>query len=373
MYSLKHIAVNSAYLCRPLLKKPVFAMRLARNYLLAARSPKRPPLRFVDIAITYNCNMRCTHCSSTVLKRKGTSPLTVDQFKIIARKLIKAGVLVVNFTGGEPFTRPDLIEIIKCFDPKKLLIAIQTNGYDVTEEKLKELKKVGVDSIGISIDGPSAETHDPFRNSPGAFEHAMKVLEMGTSIGFNMGISYCLTHENLYSTEREEIVKLSKKYKALLNYNLAVPIGFWRGCTDSLITDQDRVFLNNLVNEYPRSKTDFETNYFRRGCGAIKEKLYVTAYGDVMPCPFIQVSFGNLLTDHVEDIRSRALKYRYFSEYHPRCIAAQDLGFINNTICYSQEAKDMKMPLHHEIAFKDQKKAKLKEPSSLVSGDMHNV
>jgi hypothetical protein len=80
-----------------------------------------------------------------------------------------------------------------------------------------------------------------------------------------------------------------------------------------------------------------------------------------MPCPFIQVSFGNVLFDDVEVIRDRAFQYSYFKEYVPHCIAAEDMQFIQNTWCYSKEASNMQLPLSHTEAFKDRDAALLKK------------
>lgn len=361
MYSLKHVLVNSEYVLKVMKRKPLFIIRLLRNYIKLFFNHNRPLVRFVDIAVTYKCNMKCTHCSSSVMDIPHKKTLTVEQYELIAKKLLKAGLLVVNFTGGEAFIRKDFFDIINVFQPHKFLIAVQTNASLITEDCLQNLRKIGVDSLDISIDSADPEGHDKFRHTPGAFEKCIKAIEMGKKIGFNVGISYCLTHDNLHSEDREKIVELSKKYNTLLNYVLAVPIGFWRGKYDNLLTSEDRKYLLNILEEYPQSKTDFETNYFKKGCGAIKEKLYISAYGEVMPCPFIQISFGNILTDEVEEIRNRALKYKYFQDYFPHCMAAEDMDLIKNAICYSKEASDMQMPLPHTEAFFDRSSALAKK------------
>jgi len=330
-------------------------MRLVKNYILAVIHPTRPPLRFADIAITYRCTMHCEHCSASVMLDKRRTELTIEEYRIIADKLIKAGLLLINITGGEPTIRDDLKEIVKAFQPGKIFIAVQTNASLLTEERLRELKSAGVDGINVSIDSADAKTHDTFRNSPGAFKKAVKLVKTATRMGFKVGISYVLSRENLYSEDRRKIVAFSKKYGTLLNYNLASPIGFWRGKLDKLLRDKDRQYLLKLLEEYPHSKTDFETNYYTKGCGAIKEKVYISPYGDVMPCPFIQVGFGNILIDDFENIRDRAFQYKYFRSYHKRCLAAEDLDFIKNTICYDKTAVLEKLPVDHMKAFKSRK------------------
>ncbi len=362
MYSKKHAMVNLRYIFRIAFRKPLFFVRLLRNYALASFNPTRPPLRFVDIAVTYKCTMRCEHCSALHMERKGADYFTPEQFGAIARKLLRAGALVFNITGGEPLIRPDIVEVIKAFQPHKCLIAVQTNASLLTEDVLQRLRRAGVDSICISIDSVDPKTHDAFRKHPGAFEKAEQGLKAAADKGFNVGISYVLSHDNLRTEDRVKIENLSKKYGTLLNYNLAVPIGCWAGKTDSLFMPEDRKYLNSLLEQYPRSKTDFETNYFTKGCGAIKEKLYLNAYGEVTPCPFIQVSFGNILHDEVRTIRNRAFRYRYFADYAPSCLAAEDREFIENTRCYAA-ADGYGAPIPYNLAFVDEAKALSKAPS----------
>lgn len=356
--SLRHVRTNIKYLVKPLIAKPKFAFRLMRNYFQVAMKPDRPPIRLVDFAISYKCNMHCEHCSSTPLIDSSRQELSVDDYTLAGRKLRKAGMLVANITGGEPFVHPQLFDIIHALDPSQLLVAIQTNGFAVTKHKLHEAKKLGVTSIGISIDGPAPNIHDTFRNTANAFEKALKALEMASQMGFRMGVSYCLTHENLYSKEREEMIVICRKFGAILNYNLASPIGFWRGKMDGLITQKDRQFLLQTLKENPDTKTDLETTYFRKGCPAIKEKFYITAYGDVMPCPFIQVSFGNIRVDEIETIRNRAFRYKYFQGYPDHCLAAENKEFIDNTFCYDPDAAHLTLPISHEKAFKNHDSAK---------------
>ena len=356
-YSFSHMIVNVVYLSKILIRKPVFFIRLVINYLTLIISPKKRPLRFVDVAITYKCNFRCKHCSSSVMFNPTKELLSPKEWGVVARKLLDAGALVINITGGEPLLRPDIYDIISAFQPFKVLVAVQTNASLITEKELIKLKKIGVDSINISIDSADPDIHDEFRNHPGAFQKTISAMDLVRKHGFNLCISYTLTHDNIKSQDRENIVALSKKYGTYLSYNLAVPIGFWSGNYLNLITKSDREYLNEILSEYPRSRTDFETTYFRRGCGAIKEKVYLTAYGEVMPCPFIQISFGNLLHESLDAIRNRAYQFKYFREYFTDCIAAENHEFILNTRCYVKEAHQFELPIPYTHAFINTEKA----------------
>lgn len=352
-YSHRHFAVNFRFLAKISLKKPVFLSRLVRNYARALANPNRPPIRLVDVALTYDCNMDCIHCSAKGLEQPDQRLLTSKDYKKIAKKLLDAGVLIVNFTGGEPLLRKDLGRIIKCFSPKKTLISISTNGIFLTPEKLDELKTFGVDSINISLDAANPSLHDAIRNSPGSFEKALNAAKTAAKKRFKVNLCYVLTSQNLHTADLDRLITIGNEIGANVHYNLAVPIGAWKTESENLLTPKDRRDLNALMEKFPHSRTDQETNYFRKGCGAIKEKLYITAYGDVMPCPFIQVSFGDILTDSISQIRQNAFLYRYFNKYPPVCLAAEDMEFIKNTRCYGKDAQNRPMPVFHTKAFKD--------------------
>ncbi len=75
-------------------------------------------------------------------------------------------------------------------------------------------------------------------------------------------------------------------------------------------------------------QADFEANFVQRGCGAVKEILYLTPYGDVLACPFLHFSLGNIFEESLEIIRDRALKNPYFDHYHHLCLPAEDREFI---------------------------------------------
>ena len=350
--SLRHAAVNARYLSGIMARKPLFLMRVANNYARALASPDRPPIRLVDVAVTYDCNMDCVHCSAKGLDKPDVTPMGIDDYALAAEKLLNAGALVVNFTGGEPLLNKDLNSIIKIFQPSRTLISISTNGALLTEDKLRELKEIGVDSLNISLDSCDRETHDAIRRCTGSHEKALSAARMAGKMGFRVNLCYVLTSENIETGDREQFERLGRKMGVNVLYNIAVPVGAYRDRAGRLFSPRDRLRLNQLMKKAPWTRTDQETNYFRRGCGAVKEKAYVTAYGEVMPCPFIQVSFGSILDDDFEAIRDNALAFKCFREYAPVCIAAEDADFISAVKCYGKKAESLSLPLHYSRAFR---------------------
>jgi MoaA/NifB/PqqE/SkfB family radical SAM enzyme len=68
------------------------------------------------------------------------------------------------------------------------------------------------------------------------------------------------------------------------------------------------------------------------GCIAVKGMVSVTQYGDVLPCPYIHTSIGNIFKEPLRDILKRGLDIKYFGEHVDTCLIAEDKGFINKYV-----------------------------------------
>lgn len=316
-------------------RKPCALARVLYRFCEAYVS-SQPRLRFMDIALDYACNFSCTHCSAETLKKKGVKTLSLPEYKEIAAQAKAAGVLLFHFTGGEPLVRRDFFDVMSVFYPRDSLISVQTNGWYVTESFCREFRDRGGDIVCVSIDSVDADIHDSFRNQPGSHARAVQAINYARAAGLQTFISYTLTHQNLNSDDFYNMIMFADRLHSTLSLNLAVPAGKWAGLTEYLLTPKDRRFLNDIMRRYPHVRTDHESNWKVRGCPGFIEKCYLSPYGDVLPCPFIQISFGNIRETSLAEIRRRALAYKYMRTYHPVCVAAEDRRFISSAGCYSE-------------------------------------
>ena len=65
------------------------------------------------------------------------------------------------------------------------------------------------------------------------------------------------------------------------------------------------------------------------GCNTIN-RLYITPIGDVLPCPYVHIKVGNVFESSLKEISEKGFKVRYFREYSDKCLAGEDLEFIEN-------------------------------------------
>lgn len=147
----------------------------------------------LNFAITYWCQSRCLTCNIWQMKPKGE--LTLDEIKEFAKK--NDYFKWIEITGGEPFLRSDIVEIVKAFKEhsKNLyIVTIPTNSltnHDTVVSKISEMLDLGIPkmAITISLDG-YRELHDKIRGVPGNFDKAIDL--------FKRLMELKKTHKNLY-------------------------------------------------------------------------------------------------------------------------------------------------------------------------------
>lgn len=326
------------------LNKPRFLWRVLTGYLRAGQI--RPvPLKYVDFAFDYRCNLRCQHCFATALHSRRPK-LSLEEYRTIARECERMGVLHVSFQGGEPLLLPrELESIIGAFGADRFYIAITTNGTMLTPERLTWLKRIGVDKITVSLDSMTPGVHDAFRGVPGTFAKAMAGIEHALGKGFRVTINTTLTHQNLHSEGTAKIFEFSRQRRVIVNPIFAAPAGRWTGTTKFMLTPDDVAYVTALQKENPYLRRDLDSNYFGRGCPAVKEVLYVSPTGDVLPCPFLHISLGNLHDEPLSVIRARGLAYPPFAAYSPQCYAAEIRPFTRRILAASKKTGKMPVPL----------------------------
>jgi MoaA/NifB/PqqE/SkfB family radical SAM enzyme len=136
-------------------------LRLARSLIT-----KDQPI-YVQYYVTARCNLACEQCN-IIYANADVPEGTTQQAVAIARNLGKIGVSVVLLTGGEPFARKDLPQIVKALSDAGIHVRIQTNGL-ASREALAACVESGANDISISLDSLEPGTQDAIN---GGFENS---------------------------------------------------------------------------------------------------------------------------------------------------------------------------------------------------------
>lgn len=348
MLKTADILINLKYAFR--YKKPKTLVRLADAFIRTNIFNQRR-LRYVDFAIDYVCNLKCKHCFAKALECHNRKKMRVEDYKRVAEESMKLGSVNFSFQGGEPFLFDNLQDIINACYPKSNIISVTTNGTLLSEKSIKKIKSVGVDILTVSLDSSIPEEHDLFRGMNGAFNKTMNGITLALKQGLRVTLGTVVTHQSLKSAGIKGLMELSNKYRILLYLIFPVPAGCWSNNTEMLLDDEDLEYIYALTKKTPYIRTDFQANFGGYGCGAAKEILYLTPYGDVLTCPFIHISPGNIFEESIATIRNRALMEPCFSTYHNKCLASTDKEFIQKHL--SKTFKSKNLPMRWDEVFHD--------------------
>jgi MoaA/NifB/PqqE/SkfB family radical SAM enzyme len=327
---VQRMILNAKYMWR--IRKHRVAIRYVRK-LLAAKVFSTITPRQIDIALTFRCNLECKHCFATPLHRTDGTELSYETLTRVAADCYAMGITVIHFTGGEILLREDLADVIRLFRPRDNIIYVQSNGTLADQPTLERLRTAGLDFFSVSLEAPDSRSQDQFRNYKGYFDNALATLRMAQQLGLQTSVNLTIDRELLHSPSLSKLITKLGDQNHIVYANLPVPVGRYRGKREVLWNRTDRLTLYALTRAFPHLRTEFDSNLGGYGCPAMKEKIYLCAYGDVIPCPYIHVSFGNVNNESLSAIRDRCLSYPMFQSYNDHCLAAENEAFIREIIC----------------------------------------
>jgi len=289
-------------------------LRSIEEYGLTMPQRLSAPL-LVEFEITNKCNLACKHCYANAGK-EFENELSTKEAKNVLNQLKRAGVPIVCFTGGEPFLRKDLFELLEYAKRVGITIILTTNGTLITKEKAAKLKKIGVDYVRVSLDGSTAKTHDWLRGVPGAFDRTVEGIKNCVNEGIKTGVGTVLINENVH--ELGDIIDLtaglgccdinaiplieSGRAKHTLNKEFHEISKEQKRINEKIITEKaekygNRMLLNFLDLDHIRKTKGFSQKFIgwaQGGCAAGRTVCVIGPNGEIRPCITMRINVGNI-------------------------------------------------------------------------------
>ena len=243
------------------------------------------------VIVTYSCNARCTMCNRYKAPSKPEEEISIETIKKLPQ------MYFTNITGGEPFIRNDLKDIVRELYKKSDRIVISTNGFftDRIIDLCKEFPNVG---IRISIEGLE-DTNNAIRGLENGFNRGYttlkKLVEMNhPDVGFGMTVQDANAKDLVPLYELSNEMNMEFATASLHN-------SFYFVEAKNIIKDRPMVAQNfeNLINELLKSNSPKKwfRAYFNHGlinyiygqkrllpCDMAFDTFFIDPYGDVMPC-----------------------------------------------------------------------------------------
>ena len=271
--------------------------------------------------ISLKCNLRCVHCLSDSGKA-AEKELSHGECLRLIDQLTALKVFQVNIGGGEPFIRPDFLELLEYSHEKGLVTCVSTNGMLVDAAMAERLSNLNMLYLQVSLDGATEDVNDAIRGQ-GTFNRILKAMDCLASRGVRFSINSVLTRTNF--SQLETLRKMAGEYGAELRVSRFRPSGRGKECKSSLgPTAAQLEAFAEWLNEHDLIRTGdsffclTSDNRREKGldmCGAAKMTCCISPDGDVYPCAFLQEEpfrAGNIRETSFKEIWDNASVFNIF-------------------------------------------------------------
>lgn len=305
----KYIKIN---LYVPVFPSPAF-FKACRKVL---EFNEKMPCISVLLSVTSACRYNCGHCYQKLDKGRDVD---IDLLCSVTKKLDDMGVAFFNIEGGEPFLVFDRLKKV-CESITIGEIWINSTGDGMTPEKLTELKSIGVRGFMFSLHSPYPEKINEFMKNEKAWENLKNGIALCHQTGFEVAANTCIIREDFYNGNFEKIVALAKDIGiSIIQLIKPKPSGGWLGSVDIGFSENDLANIEAAVHKYNNNRQyrnypfiaaqliDEKKDMF--GCTAGgTDRFYINAKGDLQPCEFLNISFGNIKDEEFEVLYKRMRK-----------------------------------------------------------------
>lgn len=268
--------------------------------------------------INNECNLNCKHCR--VSEKNDNEKLSLKEAKSLLAECWYNGITMLNLSGGEPFLRDDIFEILD-YAEKFEDIVITTNGTLLNEEKCKKLSTYKNIKLSISLDGLE-ETHDKFRRKKGAFKKVIDILPVLNKNNIKYAIKYTLSKET--AKDAIELLNLVAKMGAK-EFNVRRVIVAGNANKDMVLSnDEYKNIIRELIRNCRKLNVKFRTgdpllipifseiwgidiknddlSKIYAGCQAGDEIIYIDYKGNVGACSYIPKFADNIKDKSLDEI-----------------------------------------------------------------------
>jgi len=309
------------------------------------------------------CNMKCEHCceepymTRDLKKRTGKEDprpqMGLEDYRRLSEQADQYGLFRFVLTGGEALLDKNLGDLVKALDPYKHLIVLDTNGYYFDLEKAKWFASIGGYKAQISLDSFFAEEHDKFRNTKGAHDRALKALDAAKESGLELLLSTCLVKGRIFTEEFKLLIDYCESKAIPLYVSLAKPVGSARGHDEWVCDKADVDALKDLEAKH-NIFTHMTPSYGQPGkCITVKGINTVNHDGEIMPCPYMDMSIGNIMHESLDIIFERGMLNKWLGPYRDECIIGENWDFIkwHNTVVSNHLENSPYLPVPYEQSF----------------------
>ena len=301
--------------------------------------------------MTQSCALACRHCRAEAISTPHPMELNFEEGLAFLRQIPDFGAPLPQLilTGGDPLARADLFELIDEARNLNISLSITPAATSaLTREILVRLKEHGVDGLGLSLDGSTADRHDSIRGVAGTFDLTIQALIWAHELAMPVQVNTLAAAET--ADDVPAIYELLKPF-CITRWSLFFLISVGRGKVLQALSPEDGEKLMNWIHETSQiasfTVATTEAPSFRRvalermrEAGMTGEQIrksgttrsygirdghgimFVSNTGDICPAGFLPLPVGNVRKDHIVDMYRDSPLFRQLhdpSQFKDRC------------------------------------------------------
>jgi pyrroloquinoline quinone biosynthesis protein E len=267
--------------------------------------------------LTHRCPLSCPYCSNPIELDSRAGELDTETWKRVFSEAAAVGVLHVHLSGGEPASRPDLVELVKHCHDVGLYTNLITSGVGISEKRMRELADAGLDHVQLSIQDAEAESADRIGGYKGGFARKMDVAKWVNEVGIPLTVNAVIHRANIaragrmvefaveLGARRVEIAHTQYYAWAYLNRQALMPS---REQVEKAVTEVEalrKFYAGKIVIDHVAP--DYYAKYPKACMGGwAKRTLNITPHGKVLPCHAAEtipgLEFWNVRDHSIADI-----------------------------------------------------------------------
>jgi len=308
--------------------------------------------RLIAWEVTRSCELNCVHCRAAARFGPYSNELSTEEIFKTMENIAGFAKPIIIITGGDPLMRDDVFDIAKYGTELGLRMVMAPCGRMITDETVQKMIESGIKRISISIDGATAESHDNFRRVNGAFDDAIKAMEVAKRNGLEFQVNTTVTKQNVH--ELEQILELAINAGAVaFDTFLLVPTGRGKELADQEISPEKYEEVLNWIYERKQDspiqfKPTCAPHFYRifrqrekekgkvvtpqthgldamtKGCMGGQSFAFISHIGKVQICGFMDIECGDIRKEnynfqHIWETSPVFLQMRDLDNYHGRC------------------------------------------------------
>jgi radical SAM protein with 4Fe4S-binding SPASM domain len=273
---------------------------------------------------TLECNLRCKHCGSSAGTKRQYELNTLES-KLLLNQLQELGCKNISFSGGEPFLRQDITELLQYSTDLGMDTGIITNGIYLSNNNLEFLSKNGKIVVGISLDG-SKNVHNNIRGE-GAYEKTISTIKELKEYNIETTIITTLSKSNLNNLDTLLVINL---YLGIDSWQLQVASPMGNMDINKTLNNEEYIMICNKINKFRKEYSNIlniqgadclgignrklTTDYNLNGCQAGLSAIGIRSNGDIYGClslQFPEFFEGNIREKSLKEIWENPEGFKY--------------------------------------------------------------